>query len=59
MDYAPPQGALPYRLPSLRAPLRVAFVGQSTYFRACALEGEADGLTGSFIAHPFIWGVVA
>ena len=51
MDYAPSQGALPYRLPSLRAPLRVAFVGQSTYFRACALEGEADGLSGTFVEH--------
>jgi hypothetical protein len=51
MDYASPQGALPYRLPSLRAPLRVAFVGQSTFFRACALEGDVAGLRGTFVEH--------
>jgi hypothetical protein len=51
MDYAPLRGALPYRLPSLRAPLRVAFVGQSTFFRACAMEGEYEGLSGTFIEH--------
>jgi hypothetical protein len=51
MDYAPLQGALPYRLPSLRAPLRVAFVGQSTFFQACALEGDAEGLRGTFVEH--------
>jgi hypothetical protein len=51
MHYAPPRGALPYRLPSLRAPLRVAFVGQSTFFRACALEGDAHGLRGTFVEH--------
>jgi hypothetical protein len=51
MHYAPPPGALPYRLPSLRAPLRVAFVGQSTFFRACAMEGESDGLRGTFVEH--------
>ena len=51
MDYAPKRGALPYRLPSLRAPLRVAFVGQSTYFRACALEGESGGLRCTFIEY--------
>jgi hypothetical protein len=51
MDYAPPPGALPYPLPSLRAPLTVAFVGQSTFFRACALEGERAGLRGTFVEH--------
>ena len=51
MDYAPLPGALPHRLPSLRAPLRVAFVGQSTFFRACALEGDAEGLHGTFVEH--------
>lgn len=51
MDYAPLPGALPHRLPSLRAPLRVAFVGQSTFFRACALEGESGGLHGTFVEH--------
>jgi hypothetical protein len=51
MDYAPLHGALPYRLPSLRAPLRVAFVGQSTFFRACALEGDVAGLRGTFVEH--------
>jgi hypothetical protein len=51
MDYAPPRGALPYRLPSLRAPLRVAFVGQSTFFRACALEGEVEGLSCSWVEY--------
>jgi hypothetical protein len=51
MDYAPLHGALPYRLPSLRAPIRVAFVGQSTFFRACALEGDVAGLRGTFVEH--------
>ena len=59
MDYAPLRGALPYRLPSLRAPLRVAFVGQSTYFRACALEGESEGLRGTFVEHRAGGGVAA
>lgn len=30
-------------------PLRVAFVGQSVYFRQCALELESDGVVPSFI----------
>jgi hypothetical protein len=51
MDYALPRGALPYPLPSLRAPLRIAFVGQSTFFRACALEDERDGLRGTFVEY--------
>jgi hypothetical protein len=51
MDYALLRGALPYPLPSLRSPLRVAFVGQSTFFRACALEGEHAGLRGTFLEY--------
>jgi hypothetical protein len=29
--------------------LRIAFVGQDTYFRACALEDEVDGLVPAFV----------
>jgi hypothetical protein len=43
MPHASLRGGLPITLPSLRAPLRLAFVGQSTFFEACAL---ADGLGG-------------
>jgi hypothetical protein len=51
MDYALPRGALPHPLPSLRSPLRVAFVGQSTFFEACALDGERGGLRGTFVEY--------
>lgn len=30
-------------------PLRVAFVGQRTFFEACALDGAHDGLHGTFL----------
>jgi hypothetical protein len=33
------------------APLRLAFVGQSTYFRACVPTGEHPGLTTTFVEH--------
>jgi hypothetical protein len=49
MDYALPRGAVRYPMPSVRAPLRVAFVGQSTFFRACALEGRIGGLDATFL----------
>jgi hypothetical protein len=29
--------------------LRVTFVGQETYFRACALDGQVDGLVPAFV----------
>jgi hypothetical protein len=49
MDYALPRGAVRYPLPAVRAPLRVAFVGQSTFFRACALEGQLGGSDAAFL----------
>jgi hypothetical protein len=33
----------------MRRRLRIAFVGQDTYFRACALEDEVDGLMPAFM----------
>lgn len=33
------------------APLRLAFVGQQTYFRACALAEDSDRVTTTFIDH--------
>ena len=35
------RGENPYPLPRAGAPVRIAFVGQSTYFEACALESPA------------------
>jgi hypothetical protein len=40
---------LPYALPQPGAPVRVAFVGQRTYFEACALHAPAAGLIPTFI----------
>jgi hypothetical protein len=40
---------LPYALPEPGAPVRVAFVGQRTYFEACALHAPAAGLIPKFI----------
>ncbi len=34
-----------------RRPLRLAFVGQSTYFRSCALQSRCHGIEASFIDH--------
>jgi hypothetical protein len=39
----------PYPLPPRGAPLRLAFVGQSTFFRACALGDELAGVRTTFI----------
>ena len=39
----------PFRLPPPGAPLRLAFVGQSTFFRACALGDEARGVETTFV----------
>jgi hypothetical protein len=39
----------PYPLPPLGRPLRVAFVGQATYFKACALHAPAGGLEPLFV----------
>jgi len=44
-----PRAALPYPLPEPGAPVRVAFVGQRTYFEACALQEPAGGLQPLFI----------
>lgn len=43
------RGALPYRTPPLGAPLRLAFVGQATFFEACALMQDAGGLATRFV----------
>lgn len=37
------------RTPSPGRPLRVTFVGQRTYFEACALHAPADGIEPSFV----------
>jgi hypothetical protein len=43
------RGALPYPTPPAGAPLRVAFVGQATFFEACALTRDAGGLRTRFV----------
>lgn len=43
------RGALPYRTPPDGAPLRLAFVGQATFFEACALTRPAGGLLTRFV----------
>jgi hypothetical protein len=43
------RGALPYPTPALGAPLRLAFVGQGTFFEACALTRDAGGLATRFV----------
>jgi hypothetical protein len=40
---------LPYALPEPGAPVRVAFVGQRTYFEACSLAAPSAGLVPAFI----------
>ena len=40
---------LPYALPRPGAPVRVAFVGQRTYFEACSLSAPAGGLQPAFV----------
>jgi hypothetical protein len=40
---------LPYPLPERGAPVRVAFVGQRTYFEACSLPFPARGVIPTFI----------
>jgi hypothetical protein len=44
----------PYRTPKSGQPLRLAFVGQSTYFEACALDGERPDVDTRF--HEFRMG---
>jgi len=43
------RGRLPYPTPPLGAPLRLAFVGQATFFEACALTHDAGGLATRFV----------
>jgi hypothetical protein len=43
------RAALPYPLPLAGAPVRVAFVGQRTYFEACAMPAAAAGVQPLFI----------
>ncbi len=40
---------LPYATPQPGAPVRVAFVGQRTYFEACSLSAPAGGLQPIFV----------
>jgi len=49
MSHAFARGGLPFAVPSLRAPLRLAFVGQSTFFEACALGAERADIRTCFI----------
>jgi hypothetical protein len=42
---------LGYRAPGPGAALRVAFVGQGGYFRACSLERPAEGLEPAFVEY--------
>jgi hypothetical protein len=42
------RGAMPYPTPPLGVPLRLAFVGQATYFEACALTHASGGLATRF-----------
>jgi hypothetical protein len=44
-----PRPVLPYPLPPEGAPLRVAFVGQRTYFEASAMERPAAGIQPCFL----------
>jgi hypothetical protein len=43
------RGRMPYPTPPLGAPLRLAFVGQATFFEACALTRETPGLETRFV----------
>lgn len=43
------RGRMPYPTPPLGAPLRLAFVGQRTFFEACALTGATPGLETRFV----------
>lgn len=43
------RGRMPYPTPPLGAPLRLAFVGQGTFFEACALTGATPGLETRFV----------
>lgn len=43
------RAGLPYPTPAHGAPLRLAFVGQATFFEACALTRDAGGLTTRFV----------
>ncbi|HEV7772191.1 MAG TPA: hypothetical protein VGO48_02745 [Conexibacter sp.] len=43
------RGRMPYPTPPPGAPLRLAFVGQATFFEACALTRDAPGLETRFV----------
>ena len=44
-----PRWTLPYMLPPAGTTLRLAFVGQSTYFEACALADGCHGIESIFV----------
>lgn len=43
------RGRMPYPTPPLGAPLRLAFVGQATFFEACALTCAVPGMETRFV----------
>jgi hypothetical protein len=43
------RGHMPYPTPPAGAPLRLAFVGQATFFEACALMRGTAGLETRFV----------
>ena len=43
--------AFPYRVPPAGGELRLAFVGQSTYFEVCALDRAVGGIRPMFIEY--------
>jgi hypothetical protein len=47
----PPAVPMPYSPPPEGAPLRLAFVGQQTYFRACALDEDSARVKTTFIEY--------
>src|SRR3954454_16679192 len=51
MVTAPVARRSPFPLPPPGAPLRLAFVGQATFFRACALEDDIPGVRTSFFEY--------
>jgi hypothetical protein len=44
-----PRGRAPHPVPAIGAPLRLAFVGQSTFFEACALHEQSARIHTRFV----------
>src|SRR4051794_1457252 len=47
--YSFDQSRSPYAAPAPGAPLRIAFVGQSTYFRATSLDEQSDRVRTTYV----------